>query len=85
MGANSKTTGEVENDKAKEVFAEMFPNRRILQRKKHWPLNINVRIPESSETIKIEINSSIKVKSLKAQILRIMDKKELGGDAEVVN
>ncbi len=79
-GANHKLNCEMVDDKAKEVFADMFPNRRIPQRKKHWPLNINVRLPGSTDTIKIEVSSSIKVKNLKAQILKIVEKNAAGGD-----
>lgn len=66
QGGHAKTNGELDIDKAKEAFADMFPNRKIMQRKKHWPLTIYVRVAESSEVIKLEINSSLKIKSLKA-------------------
>ena len=42
--------------------------KRQVSRRKHWPLNVNVQLPNVEEAIKLETNTQLKVKQLKEYI-----------------
>ena len=37
-------------------------------RKKHWPLILNIQVPDREEKLKLEVQSSFKVKRIKEMI-----------------
>jgi hypothetical protein len=51
-----------------EMDEEKKESMRKFNRRKHWPLNVEVQIPNRPENIKMEVQSSIKVKRFKDQI-----------------
>jgi len=43
-------------------------NKRKYQRKKHWPLTINVHVPGRAEPLNLDVGSTMRVKNLKQLI-----------------
>jgi hypothetical protein len=44
-------------------------NFGAMQEKKHWPLNIKVRVPNQEEPIQFQFSTNTKIKTLKQMIL----------------
>jgi len=47
-----------------QAHSQIAPVKKIV-RKKHWPLNFYVQLPNIADPVKIETNTGLKVKNLK--------------------